>query len=104
MREYPNFKRLAWTVVVALGGGVLYIPAAIGLGVAALLRRPEPEDDGWRFTLAEIEDARNIAVTCGRKTDLWAQMNLGQYFTVVPGATAIAAGYCAFSRPVSAHA
>ncbi len=104
MRKHSSIRNAAWTALVALGGIVLYVPAAIGLIVCEAVRRSEPEDNGWRFSLAQVEDAQTIAVTCRREADLWSQMNLRQYFTVVPGATAVARGFCAFSRPAMLHA
>jgi len=101
MPRYPTLMQTAGAVLVAIAGVALYVPAAIGLGVTQLLRRRQTDDSGWRFTLAHIEAAQTIAVTPQRKADLWSQMNLKQYFTLVPGATAVARGYCAFSRPLS---
>ncbi len=84
------------SAALAACGVILYVPAAIGLAVAELSRRPEPDDDRWRFVLPGM--AQCLGPTA-RKTDLWAHMNLTQYFSLIPGVTALDSDNCAFSRP-----
>jgi hypothetical protein len=82
--------------LLAANGVVLYVPAAVGLLVAEIWRRPEPEDDRWRYVLPSREQCLS---TTAKKTDLWAHMNFNQYFSLIPGATALTSEKCAFSRP-----
>lgn len=84
------------SAALAASGVILYIPAGIGLAVAELLRRPETDDDRWRFILPGM--AQCLGPTA-RKADLWAHMNLSQYFSLIPGATALDCDNRAFSRP-----
>ncbi len=84
------------SAALAACGVILYIPAGIGLAVAELKRRPEPDDDRWRFILPGMSQCLGPTA---RKADLWAHMNLTQYFSLIPGATALESDNCAFSRP-----
>lgn len=87
---------IARSCLLAAGGLILYIPAAVGLMVEEVRRRPQPDDDRWRFVLPDMEQCLSAKA---KKTDLWAHMNLHQYFSLLPGATALDIDNCAFSRP-----
>jgi hypothetical protein len=88
----------AYTAGMAAGGILLYIPAALGLALTEFKRtrvRAEPiyEFDG-------IGDLKWAPVRKSKqKHDLWAELNLAQYFTIVPGIAAVPGGCKAFSRP-----
>lgn len=89
---------LAYSAGMAAGGLVLYIPAAIGLMVSEL-RRKGPQAES-RFVFDGIDDLVCVPVRKLRgKTDLWAELKLAQYFTIVPGIAAVPGGCQAFSRP-----
>lgn len=92
-RPFSDFAR---SCLLAAGGVLLYIPAAIGLAVEEIRRRPEPDDDRWRFVLPGISQCLGPTA---KKADLWAHMNLVQYFSLSPRATALDLENCAFSRP-----
>ena len=59
-------------------------------------RGPDRDDHGWRFILPGMSQCLGPTAL---KTDLWAHMNLKQYFSLLPGATALDADNCAYSRP-----
>lgn len=91
-----RIKDIAYTAGVAIGGILLYVPAAIGMAVTEIFRKRKADDNRWRFTLMDI-DTQPAAVVSA-KSDLWSKMNLSQYFRIVPGITAIASEHCAFTR------
>ncbi len=95
-----RFRLRDWvyTAGMAAGGVVLYIPAAIGLMVDELRRRrPRAES---RCAFDGVDDLVCVPVAkLHGKTDLWGQLNLAQYFTIVPGIAAVPGGCKAFSRP-----
>ena len=96
MRIVQKIGQGIHSAALAACGVILYIPAAIGLVAAELSRRPESDDDRWRFVLPGM--AQCLGPTA-QKTDLWAHMNLSQYFSLISGATALDRVNCAFSRP-----
>jgi hypothetical protein len=96
MRIVQKIGQGIQSAALAVCGVVLYIPAAIGLAAVEMTRRREPEDDRWRFVLPGMVQCLGPTA---RKTDLWAHMNLTQYFSITPGATALDSDNCAFSRP-----
>lgn len=96
MMKQTRFTDIARSCLLAASGVVLYIPAAIGLAIAEIRRRPEADDDRWRFVLPGSDQCLGATA---RKSDLWAHMNLRQYFSLTPGVTALSSEHCAFSRP-----
>lgn len=96
MRISQRIRQGLYSTGLALGGIILYVPAAIGLAISEIARRPEADDNRWRFVLPGTEQCLGPTA---RTTDLWAHMNLMQYFSLLPGVTALDRGNCAFSRP-----
>lgn len=91
-----KFSDIARSCLLAAGGLVLYVPAAIGLMIEEVRRHEEPDDDRWRFILPGMSQCLGPTA---RKADLWAHMDLAQYFSLSPRATALNLDNCAFSRP-----
>lgn len=88
----------AYTAGMAAGGVVLYIPAAVGLIVTELTRRKKRVETASDFD--GIDDLVCVPVRKrGQRIDLWAELNLAQYFTIVPGIAAVPGSCQAFSRP-----
>ncbi len=93
-----RLRDIAYTAGMAAAGVVLYIPAAIGLIATELTRKPRSGES--RFAFDGIDDLVCTPVRKqARKVDLWAELNLTQYFTIVPGIAAVPGGCQAFSRP-----
>jgi hypothetical protein len=99
MRLSHRIKDSLYSAGLAACGVILYIPAAVGLAVAELARRPEPDDNRWRFVLPGSDQCLSVTA---KKNDLWAHMNFAQYFSLIPGVTAVSSENCAFSRPAYA--
>jgi hypothetical protein len=95
MKNRRTFADMAQSCLLAAGGVLLYVPVAIGLAVEEIRRKPEYDDDRWRFVLPGV--APCLGPTA-KKDDMWAHMNLTQYFSLSPGATALDIDNCAFSR------
>ncbi len=88
----------AYTAGMAAGGVLLYIPAALGLAVTEMTRTRKRADADCEFD--GIGDLVCTPVRkASRKLDLWGELNLAQYFTIVPGIAAVPGGCKAFSRP-----
>lgn len=96
MKQCRTLSDITRSCLLAAGGFVLYVPAAIGLLIEEVRRLPEPDDDRWRFVL--LGKSQCLGPTA-KKADLWAHMNLAQYFSLSPRATALDLDNCAFSRP-----
>jgi hypothetical protein len=88
----------AYTAGMAAGGVLLYIPAALGLVVTEMTRKRERAEPEFEFD--GIGDLKWAPVRKpSQKRDLWAELNLAQYFTIVPAIAAVPGGCKAFSRP-----
>jgi len=92
-----RIRDMAYTAGMAAGGVILYIPTAIALIVTELTRKRTRAESACDFD--GIDDLVCVPVRKSRTIDLWAELNLAQYFTVVPGIAAVPGGCQAFSRP-----
>jgi len=93
-----RLRDIAYSAGMAVGGVVLYIPAAIGLMATDISRKKSRRETRCEFD--GIDDLVCVPVRKhAQKTDLWAQLNLAQYFSIVPGIAAVPGGCQAFSRP-----
>ncbi|WP_443750220.1 hypothetical protein [Asticcacaulis solisilvae] len=92
-----KLRDMAYTAGMAAGGVILYIPAAIGLVVTGVMSKRKRAES--RYDFDGIDELLCVPVAKHRKTDLWAQLKLAQYFTIVPGIAAVPGGCQAFSRP-----
>jgi hypothetical protein len=73
--KMPKIRDIARSSLLALGGIVLYVPAAIGLIVEDIRRGPDTDDDRWRFVLSGMTQCLGPTA---KKAGLWAHMNLRQ--------------------------
>ena len=88
----------AYTAGMAAGGIIFYIPAALGLVATEMARKSSPAKSECEFDGIDDLVYRPVRKLRG-KHDLWAELNLAQYFTIVPGIAAVPGGCKAFSRP-----
>ncbi len=87
-------------ILLAAAGVVLYVPAAIGLGIAELLRSRRDDDAAWRFTLPGLDyETRHLAPT--GKGGLWSHMRLKDYFSMIPGSAAVSHRRCIIDRSLA---
>ncbi len=90
------------SVLLGAAGVVLYIPAAIGMGIRELMRDRKEDDAAWRFVLPGIEyDNAHLAPSV-KRGGLWSQMRLSDYFSMIPGSAAVVHNRCVFERQLAA--
>ena len=100
MTQRAKATDIAKTVLLAAAGIVLYVPAAIGMGIAELMRRREDEDAAWRFVVPGIDyDRAHLAPA--KRGGLWSQMRLSDYFSMIPGSAAVVHNRCVIDRPLA---